>query len=130
MIKVKSFVFFENYAEIVFMLKNEHMRAQVLEAVIQYGLYGRDPTFDDETGACDVCFNVIKKRIDVANDKRRRYSQAARTRGTKIKSIKNNEPYANIGNTAFVEDKSTTRIRRTMSAIASAPIKRRDNNGG
>ena len=66
----KSFIFYESFIVAILNIRSEAVQLAMLRAIINYGLYGVEPEFNDATGVLDGMFTQIRYLIDAAQDKR------------------------------------------------------------
>lgn len=127
---MKSFAFLErDFAVVTALIKDEDLRCKTVTAIVEYGLYGRSPTFDNQTAS--TAFAEVKKNIDRTKEKSANYSRAARKREENKSNTKlpvTNETTTNFGGNKNALDKSQLRAQRAMRAIMSAPVKRNGND--
>ena len=66
----KSFIFYESFIVAILNIRSEAVQLAMLRAIINYGLYGVEPEFNDSTGVLDGMFTQIRYLIDAAQEKR------------------------------------------------------------
>ncbi len=102
--KQKSFVFYESWAEALRFCPFE-LRAQYYDAIVNYALYGTEPTLSNELL---MAFNLIKKDIDRAQENYDRICEVRRNAIKKRWNKTNEDKSEKIQNDTNVIQTDTT----------------------
>lgn len=93
----ESFVFVETMYKFAMRLPAER-RFWMLQAIIEYGLYGKEPVIDDD--AEWMCFENARASIDSSKQKRRQQSEAGKKSGESRRNKKTNGVRTNVNGNA------------------------------
>ena len=97
----ESFVFVETMYKFAMHLPEEK-RFWMLKAIIEYGLYGKEPEINDDVAW--MCFENARASIDSSKQKRRQQSEAGKKSGESRRNRKTNGVRTNVNGNANVND--------------------------
>lgn len=95
----ESFVFVETMYKFALRLPEEK-RFWMLQAIIEYGLYGKEPVIYDDDDAAWMCFENARASIDSSKQKRKQQSEAGKKSGESRRSKKTNGVRTNVNGNA------------------------------
>ena len=129
----ESFVFVETMYKFAMRLPAER-RFWMLQAIIEYGLYGKEPVIDDD--AEWMCFENARASIDSSKQKRRQQSEAGKKSGESRRSKKTNGVRTNVNGNANVNDNGNDNLHisgltpHSASGLASGDAALADTGDG